>query len=86
MVHQLKYMWQPDNYVSGIGHPVVLWDGIFWGSHGQTSYGASARLRVYEMNFTPDDNNNNMTRFRMLGPNKAKAQESDEEIEVEYTV
>ena len=47
IVNPLEYMWQPDNYVSGIGHPVVLWDGIFWGSHGQTSYGASARLRVY---------------------------------------
>ena len=85
MVHPLEYMWQPDNYVTGIGHPVVIWDGKFWGSHGQTSYGASARLRVYEMNFTPNDNNK-MTRFRMLGPNKAQESESDEEIEVEYNV
>ena len=33
---------------------VVKWDGIFWGSHGKNSHGASIPLRVSEMSFTPD--------------------------------
>ena len=74
-------MWQPDKYVSGFGHPVIHWDGIFWGSHGQTSYGASARLRVSEMNFTPSDYNNK-TRFRMLPTNKAQESGSGSEDEI----
>ena len=32
---------------------VVKWVGIFWGAHGRNSHGASIRLRVHEMNFTP---------------------------------
>ena len=72
-------MWQPDKYVSGFGHPVVRWDGIFWGSHGQTGYGASARLRVTEMNFTPSEFNS-MTSFRMLPSNNATPQEPESSL------
>ena len=41
--------------------------GISWGSHGQkASYGASVRLRVTEMNFTPVFFSS-IPRRRMLG-------------------
>ena len=79
VVNPLEYMWQPDKYVSGFGHPVVRWDGIFWGSHGQTGYGASARLHVTEMNFTPSEFNS-MTSFRMLPSNNATPQEPESSL------
>ena len=39
--------------VHGACHPLVLWESIYWGAHDQASYGASVRLRVTEMNFSP---------------------------------
>ena len=40
--------------VHGSCHPVKHWDGVYWGSHGRNSYGASVvRLKVSEMNFSP---------------------------------
>ena len=39
--------------VHGSCQPVVKWDGIYWGAHGRNSHGASVRLRVSEMNFSP---------------------------------
>lgn len=52
-ISPFKYLHSSNSNVCGIAHPVVRWDGIYWGSHGQSSYGASVRLRVSEMNFSP---------------------------------
>ena len=66
LVSPYKYM-----SVRGNAHPVIHWDGIFWGSHGQkASYGASVRLRVSEMNFTPTVDSS-VPRRRMLAINTA---------------
>lgn len=65
--------------VRGDGHPVIRWDGIFWGSHGKTGYGASLRFRVTEMNFTPTSDKGynpsdcySVPKRRMLVPNKQR--------------
>jgi hypothetical protein len=66
--------------------PVVKWCGVFWGSHGQiSSHGASIRLRISEMNFTPITDGGPKT--RMLSPNTSIPEEdsdSDNEKEVAY--
>ena len=36
-------------------YPVVHWESIYWGAHSQASYGGPVRLRVTEMNFTPEN-------------------------------
>ena len=66
------------NSIRGDGHPIVLWDGIYWGSHGRTSYGASLRLRLTEMNFTPSQDPSRLSSRRMLPPNKAVSEEEEE--------
>ena len=54
------------------GHPVIKWEGIFWGSHGKKSYGASLTLRVTEMNFTPAPAGGDFhPKYRILKPNNA---------------
>lgn len=71
-ISPFKYLSSSGNTVRGIGQPVVRWEGICWGSHGQTSYGASVRLRVSEMNFTPTTDGV-VTRRRMLASNTTPA-------------
>lgn len=39
--------------VYGTYHLIVKWEGTYWGAHGGKSYGASIRLKVVEMDFTP---------------------------------
>ena len=65
---------------------VVKWDGIFWGTHGKNSHGASIRLRVTEMNFTPDLKRDAPSR-RMLPPMKVveKEEEPEEELVLSYS-
>lgn len=60
----------------GIFHPIVHVDGIFWGAHGNKSYGASVRLRVIEVNFSPVKFNKVPNR-RFLPPNTAKVETID---------
>ena len=64
--------------IHGSCHPVLHWDGIFWGSHGQASYGASIRLRVTEMNFSPRLMERSVPRRRMPEP-KLDENESDDD-------
>ena len=76
-VSALKYI-----DVKGKMTPVIKWEGVFWGSHGQKApYGASVRLRVSEMNFSPASDGG--PRRRMLGRNTTPIEEdiSDEENE-----
>ena len=54
--------------VHGTCHPVVHWESIYWGAQGQASYGASVRLRVGEMNFTPCLVERSVSTRRMLPP------------------
>ncbi len=62
--------------VRGRIHPLFKWEGVFWGSHGQKApYGASVRLRVAQMNFTPQPDE--IPKRRMLSPNAAPAVEDD---------
>jgi hypothetical protein len=68
----------PFKYIEVRGRlvPVMKWDGVFWGSHGQkSSHGASVRLKVSEMNFTPTTDGG--PKRRMLGPNTAIPEEDD---------
>lgn len=67
--------------VHGSCHPVVHWDDIHWGAHGQNSYGASVRLRVTEMNFSPCVLERSLPSRRKLGPvNKEESEYSEDEI------
>ena len=52
--------------IHGACHPVVHWDRIFWGPHGQASYGASIGLKVTEMNFSPSVMKRSVHPRRML--------------------
>lgn len=62
--------------VRGRVHMVVKWEGAFWGSHGQKApYGASVRLRVAQMNFTPQPDE--AEKRRMLPQNSAPVAEDD---------
>ena len=76
-----------DVNMRGEGHPVIRWDGIYWGSHGKNSYGVSLRLFLTEMNFKPSqDSNEVICSMRMLPPNKApllEEQKSEEEVTTE---
>jgi len=70
-VSPLKYI-----DVRGKVTPVMKWDGVFWGAHGQKApYGASVRLRVAEMNYSPQTDGG--PRRRMLGPNTSVPEEDD---------
>lgn len=61
----------------GTAHPCLLLKDIFWGSHGQkATYGGSVRLRVNDMNFTPQKEV--ATVKRRLGANTAPAEEYEE--------
>ena len=65
--------------VHGSCHPVVHWDGIYWGAHGRNSYGASARLKVTEMNFSLCMIERSILyRRRMLAPNTTPVEEENE--------
>lgn len=66
----IKYMSTPGNAVKGTVHPVVHWEGIFWGAHGKKSYGGSLKFRVIEMNFAPTSSTG-LSHRRMLSPNTA---------------
>ena len=62
--------------VRGRVHPVIKWAGVFWGSHGQkASHGASVRLRVEQMNYTPLADE--IPKRRMLPSNSAPPIEED---------
>ena len=71
----------------GEGQPLILWDDIFWGSHGKNGYGASARVKLTEMNFLPREIESKANRYRMLPSNKTtnetkkseKAKKEDDE-------
>jgi hypothetical protein len=68
LVSPIKYMSTPGNAVQGVCHPVVHWEGIFWGAHGKNTYGGSLKFRVVEMNFTPKSSAG-LSHRRMLSPN-----------------
>ena len=61
--------------IHGACHPVVHWDIIFWGPHGQASYGASIRLKVTEMNFSLSVMKRSIHRRRMVPPVQEKESE-----------
>jgi hypothetical protein len=82
LVDPRKYMSFGNAFTSGIVHPVVHWNGIFWGPHGSTSScGGSNQLRISEMNFKPNALASGYNE-RMLGDNDASL--SDEETENTY--
>ena len=64
--------------IHGACHPVVHWDGIFLGHHGQASYGASFSLKATEMNFTTSMIKRSVYLRRMLSP-KLYLDETDSE-------
>jgi len=45
----------PEKYhgVRGKFKPVVVFESIYWGSHGTTSYGCSLKFKVYDATYTP---------------------------------
>lgn len=68
LVSPIKYMSTPGNTIQGVCHPVVHWEGVFWGAHGKNTYGGSLKFRVVEMNFTPKSSAG-LSHRRMLSPN-----------------
>ena len=64
--------------VHGSCQPVVKWDGINWGAHGRNSHGASVRLKVSEMNFSPGVLEKSFTSRRMLTPNTNPVEDEKE--------
>lgn len=56
----------------GIMSPVIKWEGIYWGSHGQTPCGASLIFRLAEATFTPQ-RSAGLTPKRLAGKNNADA-------------
>ena len=63
----------------GKSTPVLKWEGVYWGAHGNSPYGTSIRLRVSEMNYVPQQKGANNR--RMLGPNTAPEEEDDSDDE-----
>ena len=64
--------------VHGTCHLVVLWESIYWGAHGQASYAVSVRLRLTEMNFTPNKVKRSVCTRRMLPQVQEKESDDDE--------
>ena len=56
----------------GLAHPVILWDRIYFGQHGNTPCGASNKIFVAEMNYTPSEGSS-IRIPRCLGPNNSVA-------------
>jgi len=73
----------------GLAEPVLLWKGIFWGSHGSTQpWGASTQFAVHEVNWTPISFGNGQTRFLKENtalPEEAASDEESSELEGENT-
>ena len=67
--------------VKGYVHPVFYIQGIYWGSHGQTSYGASLTIRVAQMNFEPKESAAPMV--QLLPPNNAAPIDEDDNSDEE---
>jgi len=76
LVSPIKFMSTPGNAVQGICHPVVHWEGFFWGAHGKNTYGGSLKFRVVEMNFTPKSSSG-LSHRRMLAPNSAIEEDNE---------
>ena len=68
--------------VHGSCRLVVKWDGIFWGAHGGSIHGASIRLKVHEMLFTPSVLKRSVPSRRMLGPVSEKEEVAEKEEDV----
>lgn len=72
--------------VRGNVMPVIKWDGVFWGSHGQKApYGASVRLRVSEMNFTPQSDGAPPRRMLNANTSPKELDISDDDENIGYT-
>ena len=64
--------------------PAISWEDVFWGNHGGNSHGASIRLKVIEMNFTPSkDYNRGVCNFRILSPNTAPLPQEEQKSQKE---
>lgn len=52
-----SFVWiNGDGYTKkGIAHPVLLWDRIYFGAHGNSPCGASNKVLIAEMNYTPSE-------------------------------
>jgi len=71
--------------IIGTIHPVFKWEGVYWGAHGSTSYGASATFKLVEANVTFSPGNlEDIPRF--LSPNLSVEKEEDEEETVSFKV
>lgn len=57
-------------------HPVMKWEGAFWGAHGKTPYGGSVKFRISEANYGPARPRGLPSR-RMLSKNTAPPMEDD---------
>ena len=73
LVSPLKYMKFSDTAPSILTdvEPVVHWEGIFYGGHGKTGYGASNKLRIVQMNIAPAQRANSLPKRRMVPHNQA---------------
>lgn len=83
IVSPLKYMRFSNDapYILTDVEPVVHWEGIFYGAHGKTGYGASNKLRIVQMNIMPAQRASSLPKRRMVPHNQAVEDEgSDGEV------
>lgn len=66
-----------DSAIPGIMLLCVRWDGLWWGGNPTTSHGVSIRLKVVNINFTP--NKSDQPAKRWLPANNAPVEECDED-------
>lgn len=76
-----KYVSTEKRKVRGNMKIILKVEAVYYGGHGKTSYGASLRCKISEMNFKPSKMNDELTKTRMLPRNDANEEDdiSDEE-------
>ena len=62
----------------GTAKCVIQWEDIYWGAHGKSPYGCNARIKVVEINYTPEAKTTNSD-YNFLGPNDSPGDEEEDD-------
>jgi len=78
----LKYLQLSDDKKETRGKikSVMLWEDIYWGQHGNSTYGCSARIKIVELHYNPESPRD-ITGPSFLGPNNTPEEEEEDEDE-----
>ena len=80
-VSVIKYLQtsdQKDKNTRGTIKSVMLWEDIYWGPHGSSTYGCSSRVKLVEIHYNPQVEKDAVG-FSFLGPNNTPLEEEEEE-------